>query len=180
MTYQQNTQTDQTPQVTVQAAVASRSETQPLAWGVSFLMLVGLLVMLLGSGCATSGEAPKVVDKAPALEQLKVLFPDTIAKGHPVVLDAYSPMCLDCRKLVPKLDALTKKYPTLGVRRVDIQHPKGNDKAIIKAFGIVTVPHVTFITADGKVEATYIEDESEAKLAESAEKTLTPSADKTP
>ena len=170
-------QTNQ-PKVLVQAAVAPRTQPQSLTWGVAFLMLVGLVVMLLGAGCEAPSGSSKVVSQAPPLAELKTLFPDSIAKGQPVVLDAYSPMCLDCRKLVPKLDALTKQYPKLAVRRVDIQHPKGNDKAIIQAFGIVTVPHVSFITADGKVTATYIEDQPAEKLSESAEQALAPTPSK--
>lgn len=86
------------------------------------------------------------------------MFPHTVAQGVPVIVDFYSKFCLDCQKLAPKLDKLVEDMPGVQLVRVDIQQPGEQGKAMIKAFQVVTVPYVAFISKDAKVEKVFLQD----------------------
>lgn len=139
----------------------------------------GILLTGCSGGLQPSGDAPPeaaVVQPSVTPEHLKTLFPDSVGKGKPAILDVYSKFCLACQQLAPKLDALVAHTPGVVMERVDAQHPDEHAKAVLKAFNVTTAPYVAFITGEGRVTHVFLEDTPEAELNAAATTLRSPSA----
>lgn len=119
-----------------------------------WLVFAGCQGISGGGDTATSTASKPSV----SAQHVQALLPQSVGKGHPVILDFNSRFCLSCQKLKPKLDALAEQNPTLSVVPIDIQHPTPEEKAVIQAFRVRTVPYVVFISKTGEIKQVFLDD----------------------
>lgn len=126
-------------------------------------ILTGCQESALKTGKASQSATPAQVPQMDA-KTVKALLPESVGKGKPAVIDFYTQFCLACQQLEPKLEKLSARTPEVTFLRMDIQHPSKQDKAIMEAFHVKTVPYVAFIAPSGEVKQVILEDASDEAL----------------
>ena len=161
-----------------------------LGWriGVAAVLATGLLVSPVYAGKKTAGAAPSGAPTPAAQPQAKPqrkLLSFTLMdlnghrvklstwRGHPLVVDFWATWCPPCRKEVPELNAIYKKYRTRGlvVVGVSVDKVQGDgvksvrpftkefkvsypilmaDDALVEAMDLDNIPTTLFIDRKGK------------------------------
>lgn len=94
-------------------------------------------------------------------------------KGKVVLLDFWGTWCGPCRRVIPHLDALYKKYKDQGLVVIGINHERDHDK--VKAYANEHISYVVLLDADREFEeygirgipaAFYIDREGKIRYSE--------------
>jgi len=101
---------------------------------------------------------------SPSKATLQKLLPDTVGAGKPVILDFYTSFCLACQKIKPKLEKVAAAPPSVVLKRISLENPDSTTQALSKLFGISTAPYVVFISGNGTVKNTFLEDTDMGEL----------------
>lgn len=132
-------------------------------------LMAGLLLlcfMALGWVGCQSGVTNSVTAEVPNLKSdaLKALLPQTVGEGKPVILDFNSRFCLACQLVTPKLEKVAEAKPEITLLGIDINNTRPEDKPVLDAFDVVTVPYVVFITGKGEITQVFQDDMPQAEL----------------
>lgn len=170
--------------------------------------LIILMLVFLVASAAVQAEDALIGKQAPEIAAMAWLnsAPLTLAalKGRPVVVEFWATWCPPCRRSVPHLNEVYRKFSPRGVAIVSltdetydtvknfaeelkISYPVGTGSPTADAYGVKGIPHAAVISADGQVLWTghpmdQIEkriEEALAAMTEDARKAIAAPADTT-
>lgn len=107
-----------------------------------------------GSG-ATKDPSELAFTKINTLDELKT----EVAKGQPIMLDFYADWCVSCKEMEkftfsdPKVQAALKNVTLL---KADVTENNADDKALMKAFGIIGPPAILFFNNGDEQKASRV------------------------
>jgi thiol:disulfide interchange protein len=101
--------------------------------------------------------------------EVRQVLPESAVR--PTLLVFSSRFCHDCQRLAPVLTRLTRQYPGVTYRKLDITEDQQKAPAILRAFKPVSVPLMVFIAPGGEIQNVLYNFQSPEVLAE-ALKTL--------
>ncbi len=131
------------------------------------LILIAIVLLLAGSLFAEK----KFADfKLEDVKGNKVSL-DTLLKDGPIVVDFWASWCDPCKKALPHLDEIDKKYDGIKVVAISIDSPRkmtrakafvkknkydfitlfDSDQMISKNMGVKNIPHTFIVDKDGTV-----------------------------
>jgi thioredoxin 1 len=142
---------------------------------IYFAGMLILLAVLLVSGFRSFQGTTLLqanASSSPSKGTLEKLLPDTIGSGKPVILDFYTPFCLACQRIKPKLEKVSTEPPSVTLMRINLQNPDSTTQGLSKAFGIGTAPYVVFISGKGIAKSTFLEDTDIAELRKAKQEIL--------
>jgi len=130
-----------------------------------FCLTLALLAgVLLSSGCGTS---PHIFSN-PSVPRVPQSYQAIVATPSPVILKFYTEFCYDCQQIAPKLARVVQKTPQIRLVTIDMQKMTPAEKKLSQDLGVVTVPHVLYITASGKIIHRFLDNTDEAALQTAA------------
>lgn len=133
-------------------------------FGRSCFTLALLVGVLLGSGCGTSPH----ISIDPSVPRVPESYQAIVATPRPVILKFYTQFCYDCQQIAPKLARVVQKTPQIELVAIDMQDMTEAQKKLSQDLGVVTVPHVLYITASGKITHRFFDNTDEAALQTAA------------
>lgn len=134
------------------------------------ILTVLLLGSLLGIQNVTATASKDNVGTTVKVEKLKFRGKDPVVTGKPLIVEFWATWCPPCRKSIPHLNEVYKKYKDRGleiigvtdedsstvssfVKDVPIDYPVAFDAngKFAKPFGIRGIPHAMILDKTGKV-----------------------------
>ncbi|WP_024851789.1 protein-disulfide reductase DsbD [Hydrogenovibrio kuenenii] len=143
-------------------SIGEKSGWSKLTKSIGFILLTYGVIMIIGlaggskdvmqplkvyqggaSGSATSAEQHLAFKRITTLDELKA----EVAKGKPVMLDFYADWCVSCKEMEKFTfsDAgIMQQLKGVTLLQADVTANNNNDKALMKAFGIIGPPAILF------------------------------------
>lgn len=91
---------------------------------------------------------------------------------QPVILKFYTETCYDCQQIAPKLQHVVAQHPSIRLVAIDLQNASPQQKALAKDLGVVTVPHVLYVTSSGNITQKFLDNADEEVLMRAAQELL--------
>lgn len=134
--------------------------------------LIILMLVFLVASVAVQAEDALIGKPAPEIAAMAWLnsapLTLTTLKGRPVVVEFWATWCPPCRRSVPHLNEVYRKFSPRGVAFVSltdetydtvknfaeelkISYPVGTGSPTADAYGVKGIPHAVVISADGKI-----------------------------
>ena len=166
----------------VQARRATEAGEPPRArragWGLVALALAGLVVQVVWIARHMSNVRPmKSGEAAPMFALPKITGPKTLGervtleRGKVYVIDFWATWCNPCLKAMPRIDALARAHPDLGVLAINIDDSEeawtlfsernyamtllAGDRETSERYGVFEIPHTVLIDREGIVRRVY-------------------------
>ena len=184
--------------------------TSPGATGCRIWLLAALIAAVLG-GCRTSAEGPRAASSADNVADAAKSDPEPIDfalkdlagkrirlkdwRGHPVIVDFWATWCPPCRKEMPELNEIYRRYRSKGlvILGVSLDAVQGDgidavepflkefkilypiamaDEALVDKLALNGVPTTLLIDRDGRVLARIEGAGRKGELTQAAEDLL--------